>query len=632
MKHLGDITKINGTEVDPVDVIIGGSPCQDLSNAGKREGIKHSELGSEGTTRSGLFVEQIRIVREQRNESIKRSDNPIRLRYMVWENVPGAFSSNKAEDFRIVLEETARIADSNAVIPRPPNGKWATAGCIMGDGWSIAWRVQDAQFWGVPQRRRRIALVADFGGYTAPEILFERKGVSGNIEKSETKREGTAGDAEGGVGAASGVKCLTAWDCQSKRIFDPSGCFNTLPAMDCGGANNQAVFCEPTCAGFSYKASAGAGTIGYGEDISPSVLAQRQDAAVFDARGNGDGENVPTITGDHGNRVTDYTALVARMTAFGQYETDSTFSAMKQRDYKDATDLVVQSERLFTPCNFGQEGQGYNENTVTNTLDSVGGSKQTQLIGNHFSVRRLTPLECERLQGYPDGWTDIPQITDMISVDVDFWNEVDFTYRRASGRLREHEDGWHVWTRKKVVTGHCDDGDEIIESVWMDTGKPYKPMTKKQVIKWYNKLGSDSARYKALGNSIALPPWRFVLSRLHAHGARTLGSLFDGISGFPLIWSELPGTKTLWTSEIEPFPIAVAHCRFIANRKDANMTTHDEVWLTTNEFMEQFVISSISSVFEKMKYGMPHKKVNGKLMFPKYACHRWFAGCDDARA
>ena len=193
MKHFGDITKINGAEVPPVDVICGGSPCQDLSVAGKREGLSGA--------RSGLFMEQIRVIKEMRDECLRKlsmrgADVDLRYvqpRYMVWENVPGAFSSNKGEDFRAVIEETAKIADKDAVIPRPTGGRWSPSGCVMGNGWSIAWRVHDAQFWGVPQRRKRIALVADFGGSSAPEILFERKSLSGDSEQSEQTREETSG-------------------------------------------------------------------------------------------------------------------------------------------------------------------------------------------------------------------------------------------------------------------------------------------------------------------------------------------------------------------------------------------------------------------------------------------------------
>ncbi len=195
MKHLGDITNINGAEIPPVNVIIGGSPCQDLSIAGKRAGLAGE--------RSGLFMEQIRIIKEMRkaDENRGRSSTNIRPRFMVWENVPGAFSSNKGEDFGAVLQETARIVCKEApIIPVPKKG-WPTAGCINGVGdrgglWSIAWRVFDAQFWGVPQRRRRIALVADFGGNTAPEILFERESLYGYSSESRAEREGITRDVE----------------------------------------------------------------------------------------------------------------------------------------------------------------------------------------------------------------------------------------------------------------------------------------------------------------------------------------------------------------------------------------------------------------------------------------------------
>ena len=194
MKHLGDITKIDGHNVPLVDIVTGGSPCQDLSVAGKRKGLSGE--------RSGLFMEQIRVIKEMRDESTKQLRSrgtafdirDIQPRYMVWENVPGAFSSNKGEDFRCVLEETAKIVCKDAVIPGPEGGRWSPSGCIMGNGWSIAWRVHDAQFWGVPQRRKRIALVADFGGESAPEILFERKGLSGDSEPSREERKDSSGD------------------------------------------------------------------------------------------------------------------------------------------------------------------------------------------------------------------------------------------------------------------------------------------------------------------------------------------------------------------------------------------------------------------------------------------------------
>ena len=180
MKHLGDVTKINGAEIDPVDLITFGSPCQDLSVAGKRAGIKHKENGDGETTRSGLFMEAVRIIKEMRGATDGKYP-----RFAMWENVPGAFSSNDGEDFRIVLEELCRVKDSGANVPRPQTQggrpSWRNAGAILGDGYSVAWRVLDAQFWGVPQRRRRIFLVADFGGERATEILFKRDGLSGHF-------------------------------------------------------------------------------------------------------------------------------------------------------------------------------------------------------------------------------------------------------------------------------------------------------------------------------------------------------------------------------------------------------------------------------------------------------------------
>ena len=423
MKHLGDITLIHGNEIEPVDCIIGGSPCQDLSVAGKRAGLSGE--------RSGLFMEQIRIVKEMR----KRYGKP---RYMVWENVPGAFSSNNGEDFRAVLEEIAKIADETAVIPRPPKGKWAYAGCIMGDGWSVAWRTHDAQFWGVPQRRRRIALVADFGGESAPEILFERESVSRDSEPGAETREGITTNAQGSPhandrsGYESGVIAVAfSFDSlasNSMKSSNPhSGCrqvdkAKTLDCFDPNPSKNQGGIAIVEC---------------------------------YDARGNGDGKTCPTIIGDHENRITDYTAV-----------------CVNGDDVADTLDASY-----YKGC--GE--RGFKERTV---------------VADRATVRRLTPLECERLQGYPDGWTDIGD-----------------------------------WTDSK--------------------GKLHK--------------AADAPRYKALGNSIALPFWDWMLCRMSKYlptGA-TMGSLFDGIGGFPLLWERIHGAGTArWASEIEEFAIAVTKIRF----------------------------------------------------------------------
>lgn len=199
MKHLGDITKLNGAEIHVVDCITGGSPCQDLSVAGKRAGLDGE--------RSGLFMEQIRIVKEMRKKEMEngRTAQLVRPRWMVWENVPGAFSSNAGKDLQAVLTEIVRIVSPECPdVPMPKDGKWSKAGCLYDElgRWSVAWRVHDAQFLGVPQRRKRIALVADFAGMCAPEVLFERKGLSWHPEQSEAAREGTAGATGGGVESA----------------------------------------------------------------------------------------------------------------------------------------------------------------------------------------------------------------------------------------------------------------------------------------------------------------------------------------------------------------------------------------------------------------------------------------------
>lgn len=234
IKHLGDITKINGAEIEPVDVITAGSPCQDLSVAGKRAGLDGE--------RSGLFMEQMRIIKEMRNADSKRgrADDSVRPRYLVWENVPGALSSGKdadgkpkkGADFQAVLTEIIKVCEPTAPdVPLPEGGRWPKQGCLYGVGingipFSVAYKVHDAQYWGVPQRRKRLCVLADFNGLTAPRILFDpqlerttengepyslvrglgrgsgceiqplKQGVSGHSESSGSEREEIAGDTE----------------------------------------------------------------------------------------------------------------------------------------------------------------------------------------------------------------------------------------------------------------------------------------------------------------------------------------------------------------------------------------------------------------------------------------------------
>ena len=428
MEHLGDITKISGYTVPTVDCIIGGSPCQDLSVAGKRAGLDGE--------RSGLYIEQVRIVKEMRkkDELSGRTDVDIRPRYMVWENVPGAFSSNKGEDFRVVLEELAKVKDKNAVIPMPPNGKWTTAGCIVGRGYSVAWRVLDAQFWGVPQRRRRIALVADFGGQSAPEILFVRESVSGHSEQGEPKRKETPSDASGGSGE---------YGCIGVDIY------NTKLTRD--------VVCSLTAEGYNSTGT------------SPKVMIRTPSdcrAVVFG--------------------ICSAITAAAGMSGNNQPRTCS-------------RDVIALDRASFNQGKNAQYEPQYYTDGTNPTIVAKGPSGVCYAIGKtpRHIVRRLTPLECERLQGYPDGWTDIGEYID------------------TNGKKRQT---------------------------------------------------SDAARYKALGNSIALPPWKWVLKRLCACYERdaTMASLFDGIGGFPYLWEQINGKGTcLWASEIEEFPIAVTKARIL---------------------------------------------------------------------
>ena len=559
MKHLGDITKINGAEIEAVDVITGGSPCQDLSIAGKRAGLAGA--------RSGLFMEQIRIVKEMRahDKANGRTGDMVRPRFMVWENVPGAFSSNKGQDFAAVLEEIIRIAEPEAPDIEVPEKGWNTWGGYhdeVGGRWSVAWRVHDAQHWGVPQRRRRISVVADFGGDTAGEILFERKSVSGYLAESGTARERLAGNDESGAGKTE--QCLTAWDCQSKRIFGTEGESPTLQGGVGGGVNNPAILCygisayesnamkssnpksgvyvadtsrtldlnggnpacnqggmAVVCAGFKLGNSEQARSIGYAEEQAPTLNAEcggnKPAVVALDMTHACDvicecGEVVPSLQarmGTGGNQV----PLTYQRTTGTLSPGAHAGSYNGQDAYNDM--LVVSSE--ISPTLRAKANDPYREDMAayiasvdcrnfceggeTNgTLQAKESGGQSLNLNNtvrqNMVVRRLTPLECERLQGYPDGWTNIGE------------------WRDSKGKLRD---------------------------------------------------SADSPRYKALGNSIALPFWDFLAKRISAQYLRpiTMGSLFDGIGGFPLVFERHNGKGTArWASEIEEFPIAVTKLHF----------------------------------------------------------------------
>ena len=370
MKHLGDVTKVNGADIEPVDIITFGSPCQDLSVAGKRAGLKHESNGDDETTRSGLFMEAIRIIKEMRGAT-----NGVYPRFAVWENVPGAFSSNKGEDFRTVLEELIKIVEPTAVMPAVPKNGWPYADSYCGDGWSLAYRTFDAQYWGVPQRRRRIYLVADFAGECAAEILFEREGVRGYFETGRTPWKGAAADAE---------SCAGVCDCAGNQIA-----FHLL--QDPVFSNDVVPL-----------------------DKSPCLNCNHEQPIVFDKEVYNSGINA---TGAH------YIA------------------------------------------------EGGPSPTLRTSVPPG--------VCARYIVRRLTPTECARLQGFPDNWGHPDRKDAFTDEEYRFWLNVRNTYAAING-------------------------------------KAVRQYTRRQMLSWYNKLHTDSAEYKMWGNGIALPCALYVMQGVKA--------------------------------------------------------------------------------------------------------------------
>lgn len=454
-----------------------------MSQAGKREGLAGE--------RSGLFLEMIRVITEMREAT--NGEYP---KFAIWENVRGAFSSSKGEDFRCVLERFARIAEPDVSIPRPSgkNGKWQKSGAISGNGWSLAWRLFDAKYWGVAQRRQRIALVMDFGGQRASEILFERTSMSGDSCESipawktfertpeasvagydrmvESRNSVTGGAESEGTrrSGREGIGRVLESDHRetSTRCTEPAA-YTLKIRSGCEGGGKGALVQTELSATISTLQDQT--LICLLENPSLHNSKQKISPVVFeshsqDARYTQQGDTSPTCTAQWGTGGNNMPLVVEKkafaMQRIGEYKESEHASTMKSRDYKDATDLITEKE--------------------TKNL--------------WWIVRRLTPLEDERLQGFPDGWTDI--------------------------------------------------GD------WIDENeKKHKT--------------SDAARYKARGNSIALPQWYWIFQKMKPYIGEnpTLGSLFDGIGGFPLVFESTYGDGTaIWGSEIEPFCVAVTKKHF----------------------------------------------------------------------
>lgn len=506
-------------------------------------------------------MEQIRVVKEMREHDMAsgRTGEFLRPRYMVWENVPGAFSSNGGKDFAAVLEEAIRVAEPEAPDIEVPEKGWNTWGGYhdeMGGRWSVAWRVLDAQHWGVPQRRRRIALVADFGGDTAWEILFERQSMSGYPAESGAAGESLAASAESG--AAYAVRIRGGCDGGGKGALVQTEKSGTIKA-----GNDQTLFCMATqqggaevrsddraptltasagmsgnnqpvvCAGFKLGNSEQARSIGYAEEQAPTLNAEcggnKPAVMAFDTT---------QITSKQNGSIPDFGKPCHTLNANAHVpcavldmshacdvirDCGEVAPSLQARMGTGGNQIPLTYQKTTGTLSPGAHAGSYNGQDAYNDMLVCGAAvpdiahtlkakancdfredSETYPVQNRV-VRRLTPLECERLQGFPDHWTDLGE-----------------------------------WTDSK--------------------GKRHKD--------------ADSPRYKALGNSIALPPWKWLLKRLCGNYERdaTMASLFDGIGGFPLIWEQLNGRGTcLWASEIEEFPIAVTKRRFGTVEKPGDM-------------------------------------------------------------
>lgn len=580
---------------------------QDLSIAGKRAGLAGA--------RSGLYMEQIRIIKEMRDRDRRmgRTGEFVRPRYMVWENVPGAFSSNGGKDFAAVLEEAIRVAEPEAPDIEVPEKGWNTWGGYhdeMGGRWSVAWRVLDAQHWGVPQRRRRIALVADFGGDTAWEISFERQSMSGYPAESGAPGEGPAGDSE--RSSAYAVQIRGGCDGGGKGALvqtEKSGTLGTgndqtlfCMATQQGGAevrsddraptltasagmsgNNQPVICikgnaidrdtaqngkwyqedksytldatdrHGVCAGFKLGNSEQARSIGCAEEQAPTLNAEC-------------GGNKPAVIAFAQNQreeVRDVGGKAVTLAAEAGMHCQ-TFVAL---DMSHACDVIRDCGEV-SPSLQARMGTGgnqipltYQKTTGTLSPGAHAGSYNGQDAYNDMLVVSSEISPALRAKANDPYRTDMTAY--VASVDCRSFTEGG----EINGTLQAKESGGQSLNLQNTVRQNmvvrrltpleCERLQGFPDH-WTDLGE------------WTDSKGkrhkdADSPRYKALGNSIALPPWKWLLKRLCGNYERdaTMASLFDGIGGFPLIWEQLNGRGTcLWASEIEEFPIAVTKRRF----------------------------------------------------------------------
>ncbi|MCM1226004.1 MAG: DNA cytosine methyltransferase [Clostridium sp.] len=473
VKHLGDISQINGADIEPVDIITFGSPCTDLSIAGKRAGLN--------AERSGLFFQAVRIIREMRCAA-----NGKYPRFIVWENVTGAFSSNSGADFRNVLEEICKIKDSSVSVPEP-SGKWAKSGEIMGDGFSVAYRTLDAQYWGVPQRRKRIYLVADLDGECAGKILFESEGVSGYSSESFRAWQETARGAENRSGTAvtnlilcdqggermdvlSDISATLRAEAhhspcvlssvfenhsQDSRYTDPLEVAPTLSAKLGTGGNNQPFVVEKQAYGICSK-------------HSNSMMSDNPDSGFYKA------ETSRTIDTSNQSPCKNQGGMVV-------IEGNGSRPSHHGNGYKETDTMYTLNCTENHAVAFSQDAYDkYSENTRGSSLKASGGSygggSETIVCSkSEYIVRRLTPQECALLQGMPTWWCDGLKTENSTAEEIDRWYDIFETHRKA-------------------------------------VGKSTKLKSRKQIEKWLKNPYSDSAAYKMWGNGIAMPCAWFVLS------------------------------------------------------------------------------------------------------------------------
>ena len=537
MKHYGDISVLNGAELPPVDIITFGSPCQDMSVAGKRSGLDGS--------RSSLFYEAIRIIKEMRGATDGKYP-----RYIVWENVPGAFSSNKGQDFRAVLEEVCKVKDAEVSVPFP--GKWENAGRIMGNGYSVAWRQFDAQFWGVPQRRKRIYLVADFAGGSAGKILFESEGLSGYSAegfRSWQTAAGTSAEGPGETGSYSvdgynssvdevaatlGVNCGVSTGRNGVLVLNDQGGsrMDVTEDMTCtlrAESHHPPLVFENHSQDSRYTGPQDTvqtilSTFGTGGNNQPFVLETPKTLKIRSGcEGGGKGALIQDGLSATLGCNNDQTLFVPKAYGICSKGSNSMMSDNPHSGFYEAdTSRCLDANGGDPSCNQGgiavvaiegngsrpsHRGDGYKETDAMYTLNATeqhgvaySSSKASfftsaekelanTLVATDYKdppivndeddadyiVRRLTPTECARLQGFPDWWCDELATQEPTQADIEYWKEVFETHRKVMGTS-------------------------------------FKPKSESQIIKWLKNPHSDSAEYKMWGNGVALPNVFFVLS------------------------------------------------------------------------------------------------------------------------